>query len=54
MEYNKFWIENNGQKSMQNTYSINQSDTLPLNFMNKPFVNNLSHRGTERRAYTIW
>ena len=34
---------------MQNVYSINQSDGLSLNFMNKPLINKLSGRGTERR-----
>ena len=45
--------ENDDQKSMKNAYSINQSDTLPLHFMNKPFVNNLFGRGTELRV-RIW
>ena len=35
---------------MQNAYSINQSETLPLNYVNKPLVNNLSDRGTGQRA----
>ena len=38
---------------MQNDYSINQSDGLSLNFMNKSLINILSDRGTERRAL-IW
>ena len=38
---------------MQNAYSINQSDRLSLNFMNKPLINNLSGQSTERRA-RIW
>ena len=34
---------------MQNANSINQSDTLPLEFMNKPLVNYLSGLGTGGR-----
>ena len=47
--YIKFLIKNNDQKSMKNAYSINQSDRLSFNFMNKPLINNSSGRGTERR-----
>ena len=47
--YIKFQIENNDQKSIQNAYSINQSDS----FMNKPLINNLSGQSTERPA-RIW
>ena len=49
MDTSSFKIENNDQKSMQNAYPKNQSDRLSLNFMNKPLINNLSCRGTERR-----
>ena len=48
MEYIKCSVKNNDQKSMQNAYSINKSDTL--NFMNKSLVNDLSGGETERRA----
>ena len=41
---------------MQNAYSINQSDTLPLNFMNEGWPRlaealDKAGRGTGRRAY---
>ena len=36
---------------VKNAYSINQIETLPLNYVNKPMVNNnLSDQGTGQRA----
>ena len=39
---------------MQNAYLVNQIDTLPINFMNKPLINTLSDRDlNEKHVYGI-